>query len=231
MNEGNFQKNNFRYERKFFIENTDISTIESIVKSNIGFFKEIHKARWINNVYFDFIEFDNFMDNVVGSMYRKKYRIRWYGDMLSNISNPTLELKTKRGLLGDKKSYPLESLCLEIGLDSSIFQNVIKNSKLDSFVKFQLEEQVPVMLNRYRRKYYESFDKRFRITLDSDQSFHRIHRFKNQFLERKQDVNNIILEIKYDERHDLDAAKITNCFPFRLTKSSKYSKGIEYLYF
>ena len=45
-----------------------------------------------------------------------------------------------------------------------------------------------------------------------------------------QDNSNVILEIKYDDKYDLEAAKISNNFPFRLTKSSKYSRGIELLY-
>ncbi len=44
------------------------------------------------------------------------------------------------------------------------------------------------------------------------------------------DINNIILELKYNQDMDNGANYIVNCFPFRLTKSSKYVSGIESLY-
>jgi hypothetical protein len=39
--------------------------------------------------------------------------------------------------------------------------------------------------------------------------------------------DSVIMELKYDECNDLSAEKITNSFPFRLTKSSKYIMGIQ----
>lgn len=220
-----------RYERKFFIEGVNIRQIENMIKHLPSFFREIHHERWVNNIYFDRIEFNNFMDNINGNMYRQKFRIRWYGEMFKRIKKPILECKIKKGLLGDKKNYELDSFIMTKSIDTSTIENLIQNSKIDPFIKFQLNDQSPLMLNRYKRKYFESIDGKFRITIDSDQSFYKLSRFQNNFLINYQDNNNVILEIKYDNKYDAEASKISNNFPFRLTKSSKYSRGIENLYY
>jgi len=230
MKEENLLKNNFRYERKFFITTMDAIAVENIILLNPAFFSEIHHERWVNNIYFDYLEFNNFLDNIGGNMYRKKYRIRWYGDMFSKAETPKLELKIKEGLLGDKKSFQLLPFKLVNGTNSSVFKDLIINSKIDPEIELSIKEQIPVMLNRYKRKYFESNDKKFRITIDNQQSFYRLNRFNNTFLQNYKDPNSVILEIKYDQEYDLEAAKISNNFPFRLTKSSKYARGIELLY-
>jgi len=231
MRENKLQNNNLRYERKFFITAIDPITVENIILQNPAFFSEIYHERWVNNIYFDFLEFNNFFDNIEGNMYRKKYRIRWYGDLFSNVKRPKLELKIKEGLLGDKKSFQLLPFKLNAGMNLSVLNNLILDSKIDPKIEFNIQEQIPVMLNRYKRKYFESSDKKFRITIDNQQSFYKLNRFNNTFLQNNKDLNSVILEIKYDQKHDLEATNISNKFPFRLTKSSKYARGIELLYF
>lgn len=195
-----------------------------------AFFSEIFHERYINNIYFDFLNFNNFNDNIDGNMYRTKYRIRWYGDMLTKIETPVLELKIKKGLVGTKESYKLNQFELEKGIDILKIRNLIKVSKINSNVKFSLLDQIPVMLNRYKRKYYVSNDKKFRITIDDEQSFYKINRFNNSFLNSHKDLNNVIVELKYDKQNESEVNQITNEFPFRVTKSSKYARGIELLY-
>lgn len=223
--------NKFRYERKFLISRIDRISVENLILKNPAFFTEIFHERWVNNIYFDYQAFNNFIDNIEGNMFRKKYRIRWYGEMLNNIDKPILELKIKEGLLGDKKSFKLIPFRIDKGINSSVFKDVIKNSNIDSKTKLNMQDQIPVMLNRYKRKYFESSDKKFRITIDDQQSFYKLNSFNNTFLQKLIDSKNVILEIKYNKKYDSEAAKITNNFPFRLTKSSKYAKGIELLYF
>ena len=66
--------------------------------------------------------------------------------------------------------------------------------------------------------------------MDDAQAFYKIHAFNNAFLQVCKDPNNVIIELKYDEKDDPDAAQIVNRLPFRVTKSSKYARGIELLY-
>lgn len=221
----------YRYERKFVIPNLDSFSVESIIKRNVGFFSEIYHQRYINNVYFDYLDFNNFTDNMVGNMFRSKYRLRWYGDLFSDIENPKLEIKIKKGLVGTKKLFDIAGFRMESGIDAIDIKNAINTSLQDSLLpKLCLQSQQPVMLNRYRRKYFQSCDKKFRITIDDNQSFYKIAKFNNSFMQSVKDYNRVILELKYDRDDDLKASEITRLFPFRLTKSSKYARGITMLY-
>lgn len=222
--------NNYRYERKFFITELDFNNVENLVIQNPSFFSEIYYERWVNNLYFDTLLFNNFMDNIIGNMYRNKYRIRWYDKMLNYIEKPVLEQKIKKGLLGDKKSFKLIPFTINKGFDLVFISNILKSSNLDPKVMFDIKGQSPVLLNRYKRKYFESNDKKFRITIDSQQSFYKINKLNNTLLQKRTDNKNIILELKHSKEYDLEASKITNSFPFRLTKSSKFARGIELLY-
>lgn len=230
QNMGNPPDNTYRYERKFFVYNMDRKSIENIVLNHPAFFSEIYHERYINNIYFDSREFNNLMDNIDGNMDRTKYRIRWYGDMLADIANPKLELKIKKGLINSKKSYQLNQFKLAKGISISKLQAVVRDSPVDTHVNYSLKEQLPVMLNRYKRKYFESADKKFRITIDDNQSFHKLNLYNNSFLQVHHDSYNIILELKYDVKYEAEAPLITNDLPFRLTKSSKYSRGVALLY-
>ena len=220
----------YRFERKFFVRNIDRISIENIIMHHPALFSEIYQERYVNNIYFDSLEFKNFIDNIDGNMFRTKYRIRWYGDIFATVEKPVLELKIKKGLLGDKKSFPLIPFRLDIGLNASVLNDVIRNSNIDLKIKFNLQHQFPVMLNSYRRKYFQSSDKKFRITVDDEQSFYKINKFNNTFLQKHTDSNNVIIEIKYDKKYDSEVSRISNIFPFRITKSSKYARAIELLY-
>jgi len=221
---------NFRYERKFFLYNIDRVSVEKIILHHPAFFTEIYHERFINNIYFDYINLNNFMDNINGNMYRTKYRIRWYGDMFAEVLKPVLELKIKEGLVGTKDNHRLNKFVLKNGISTSDLKDVVRNSDIAPGVKLAMKEQLPVILNRYRRKYFESADKKFRFTIDDSQSFYKFNSFNNTFIQKYDDMNNVIVELKYNKGHEAEAASVTNKIPFRLTKSSKYVRAVELLY-
>lgn len=223
--------NNYRYERKFMINMLDRHSVENILFMIPVVFHEVFHERYINNIYFDYLGLNNFMDNIVGNIHRKKYRIRWYGEMFSQIDKPILELKLKEGLIGDKKSFQLPTFGLYQGINSDSINNVINKSEIPSKIKFILKDQHPVLLNRYKRKYYQSIDEKIRITIDDNQEFFKFERFNNTFITKIKDSSRVILEIKYEKEYDRMISQISNQFPFRLTKSSKYARGMELLYF
>ncbi len=224
------EKIEYRYERKFFVRNQKRQDIEKIVLFHPAFFREIYQERYINNIYFDYLELNNFYDNIIGNTQRHKYRIRWYGDLFSDIEKPKLEIKIKKGLVGTKKIYPLKKFKLFEGMDSMEIKKVVDESEITPNEKISIQSQMPFIINRYKRKYFESFDKKFRITIDNEQSFNKVNTLNNTFLQKIYDLNNVIVELKYEIKHEADVEKITNKLPFRLTKSSKYARGIELLY-
>ena len=221
--------NKMRYERKFFISDLTKYEIESIIKLHPFVFSEIYYERTINNFYLDSFNMKDYFDNVTGAGDRRKTRIRWYGGILGKIEKSSLELKIKKGSLCNKLFFPLNSFSLEYGFSISVIRDLFRASEIPDALRLELECRDISLFNRYRRKYYISKDEKYRITLDTDLEFREVSCFNNSFVNQSIDRISNILEIKYDERHESGVDKVTDYFPFRMTKSSKYIMGIERL--
>ena len=220
----------FRYERKFFITEINSKDVDAIVKLHPAIFSEIFHERSVNNIYFDTPELNNYFDNIDGNMYRVKSRIRWYGRTFGVIEKPVLELKIKNGLLGRKEAYSLDTFKLDGHFNMQKIVQIIQNTNIPEFIAIGIKSSQPTLLNKYDRRYFLSADKRYRITIDTNQIFYRIGSQNNFFLNKIKNDLNVILELKYNINFDEDANHITEHFPFRLTKSSKYVTGIEKIY-
>ena len=220
----------YRYERKYFITQITGKDIDSIVKLHPAIFSEIFHERSVNNIYFDTPELNNYFDNIDGNMYRVKSRIRWYGRTFGVIEKPVLELKIKNGLLGRKESYSLDTFKLDGHFNMQKIVQIIQNTNIPEFIAIGIKSSQPTLLNKYNRKYFLSADKRYRITIDTNQVFYRIGSQNNFFLNKIKNDVNVILELKYNIDADDDVNRITEHFPFRLTKSSKYISGVEKIY-
>lgn len=216
----------YRYERKFHIKNLSREEVISLVSLNSSIFNFSFKKRIINNIYFDNFNFKNYFENVEGDTDRVKVRVRWYGKLFKKINKPTLEIKIKKGFLGYKDSIPIENFKLKNDL-TNIFDK-INNSYIYKY--YNLNSLNPVLLNSYCRSYYISNDKSYRITIDDKQSYYKIYKTNNSFNHSVKDNRSIILEIKYNDSKDDNVNFITNNFPFRMTKNSKYVNGVDALY-
>ena len=221
----------YRYERKFLIKEFEENQIESIIKFHQSQFSEIFESRIINNIYFDTVNMLNFSDNIIGISKRSKIRIRWYGSTFGYIKNPTLEIKIKKGLLGRKKKYPLKSFFLNNNFNQEYIHNILQKSKLPINVNNYLKPLKISLLNNYKRKYFKSANNKFRITVDSLLKYYKVNLIFNNFIYKIVDKESVIMELKYNQNLDDQAINITNGFPFRLTKNSKYINGIEKLYY
>jgi len=218
---------NYRYERKFIISNTDEKKVEHYIKLHPKMFFEIYHERYVNNIYFDSHELQNYYDNINGVFDRIKARIRWYGNLFGEVKKPVIELKIKKGSLGRKFQRNLNPFTLSNQICRKEIADIFKKSNIPNVIYSKLLSLKPTLLNRYKRKYYLSSDKNYRITTDSAQEFYRIEYGKNSFLNRIFINSDIIFELKYDKNYDNEASGITNHFLFRLTKNSKYINGIE----
>lgn len=224
---------NLRYERKFIYEKTNLEDLIQEVLLNSYCFKEVFHRRTINNIYFDDNSFNYYHQNVSGDGRREKCRIRWYGDEFETIESPTFEIKKKFGEVGDKISYKLKGFkttANQINInefEQLIFENESEVNKL-VISKFQLLN--PALYNTYERRYFLSFCKRFRITLDYNMNFYNPNH-KNYLASHKSiDQDEIILELKYEMEHDRESRNLTQQFKSRLSKNSKYVRGVEMVY-
>ena len=154
-------------------------------------------------------------------------RIRWYGDLFGDIPAPMLEIKTKNGFVGEKKQFRLHPFSLNKDFsDHSVKQLIIQPGTNDQ-VKEICRLLEPTLINRYKRKYYQSFDKNYRITVDTQMEYIYVQKHSNTYCRRFRDDSSVIVELKYQLGFDSYANSITQHFPFRLTKSSKYVTGME----
>lgn len=217
----------FRYERKYTTELNNYE-VEQYVKLNPASFSKIFEQRYINNVYLDTQRLDFFYDNVSGKDLRCKYRIRWYGDLFGNIEEPMLEIKIKQGNVGTKQSFLLQPFNFTNDFCFDDLNKTFAKSTIPANIQNILSNLKPVLVNRYLRKYFLDFSKNFRLTIDSEiYSYPAL--FVNFSKYETQDLQTII-ELKYDEVLNDSASQISNYLPFRLTKNSKYTNGIQKFY-
>lgn len=219
----------YRKERKYAIPDVGINIVENLVRRHPVMFSKPFPPRYVNNIYFDTAEFKSYSDNIIGAMQRKKYRIRWYGDQFGLIEKPVLEIKIKEGLAGAKKYFPLAPFTLDKGFSEKSIRLLIDQSEMPLMIKETLRYFVPTLLNQYLRIYYLSADRKFRLTLDSKLTYTRIAKYQNHFMRRIIDNRKVIMELKYDIEYDTEFSRISNFFPFRMTKNSKYVDGIDSL--
>lgn len=217
----------YRYERKFLVQSISAHEIEASIKRHPAGFREVFHERHINNIYFDTPGLNNYYDNVEGEKDRWKARIRWYGELFGDIAKPVLEFKIKKGLLGTKESYKLAPFTFNNDFTAAVITDVIRRSQLPLHVADLFRGLNPALLNRYRRRYYLSADKQFRVTIDMDLSYYGISTLHNTFVNRSFDRNTVVIELKYNYEADTFANSISSLFPFMLTKSSKYLQGLE----
>jgi hypothetical protein len=216
-----------RYERKFFLREWEPAQVRSFVRHHPAIFYEPYPPRYVNNLYLDTPWMTHYDDNLGGSMVRRKVRIRWYHDLIGPVEKPMLEFKFKRGWVGWKETYAFPAFLFDERLSSYKLRQLVVDSALPPRVKEILAGHHPALINRYRREYYATRDDRFRVTIDSKLTYYRIGRLSNSLFTRQIDHGVVVVEFKYDEVHEAAAHRVASRFPFRLTRSSKYVRGVE----
>lgn len=220
----------YRYERKFFCDGLDADQAISLVKRHPALFSELYPPRHINNIYFDTPSLENFWENIDGAVRRRKARVRWYHDLFQQVEEPVLEFKIKEGLMGKKVSYAFPGFNFSQGFSTGRIRDLARSSDLPAEAINYLMTVEPVLVNRYRRWYFATPDRTFRVTVDTGLTFYHLNKMNNQFLFHQQDRRSIIIELKYQHEHDPRASRISSGFPFRMTRSSKYVQGVEQVY-
>ena len=221
---------NYRFERKFIIPERLTHSIEEVVKSNSALMRNIFPPRFINNIYFDNSRFKFFFENIDGVSERMKTRIRWYGNLKGKIKKPVLEFKQKHGLTGSKTSIALPSFDLKDIYRRGFLPSLFQNSNLDMRKKDLMLSLKPSLINRYQRKYFLSFDQKFRVTLDQHLKYYPVSSPEQLSSCGLKDSLSMIMELKYSPIYQLESNNITQEFPFRVIKNSKYVRGIQIIY-
>ncbi len=226
-------KNNHRYERKFIYEHiTPEDLIETAVLANSFCFREIFHRRTVNNIYYDDQSMSFYHQNVSGDERRDKYRLRWYGDAFENIDNPVLEIKKKYGTVGDKLSFALSGYTYNLQeqslpqIQEKVYQDILENHTLELALK--LSNLTPSLYNSYERRYFLSDCEKYRITIDYNMVFYNPH-FREYQMTKAQ-LSDVVLELKYNVSDDKESRKLTQALTARLSKNSKYVRGVDLIH-
>ncbi len=219
----------YRYERKFVAAQTSRLAAESVIKQNQAFFVPAFYPRKVNNIYFDTPGLDCYFDNLFGNGHRWKTRIRWYGSVFGKVDSPVLEFKIKKGFVGTKKSFRLPSFEIDKqNFDATILRPVFAKADLPEEIRERLINLQPVLLNSYKRSYFTSLNNKFRVTVDDGLEYYNLRSTWNSFPHKFEEHLKTVVELKYDQEWDAEAEIITNQFPFRLDKNSKFVAGMSY---
>ncbi|MFT4666301.1 MAG: hypothetical protein ACI8YQ_004762 [Polaribacter sp.] len=205
-----------RYEKKYRIEDASmLQVLENLSGSPAGF-KSAFPDRWVNSIYYDDIELSAFHDNLAGLSKRLKHRIRWYGEDMLVAKKPKLEKKIKNNELGTKEFIALPDFRTDSGLNASrlLYDAYPKGHSLH-----------PVVLIRYLRTYLESYDHKFRATIDREMQYY-LYQGNLLFPLSPTLDPALILEVKFAQADREEAEYLLQKIPFRLTKNSKYVSGV-----
>jgi hypothetical protein len=217
---------NLRYERKFVLGRMTLADALAVVRRHPAGFSEVFPPRTVNNLYLDTPSLQAFHDHVNGVSTRAKTRVRWYGRNGAH-SPSALELKFKQGVVGGKTTCPLAANSCGEGLSTGFVASLAGDPGLPELLRARLNHLEPALCNRYRRSYFKSMDGHFRLTVDSDLEFRRPApgvSFSDPFPFK---LGTIVLELKFDPRHEDGAQRLGQHFPARLGRCSKYVLGIQ----
>ena len=204
-----------RFERKWFFENGDInSLLQGIYKSKLNY-KESFPLRKVNSIYFDDYKLSSIYQNLDGVTEKKKLRIRWYGNK-NIITNPVVEIKSKKGFVVNKKTMKID-IKAPIPFDINSI-NIIKNKIAEKINAAQ--SLIPIISTHYERYYFVSANSKIRVTLDKNLSSRMLHKYCNYKLLKYFDYK--VLEIKYGLEYDQYVRTYLKKINSRLSKSSKY---------
>ena len=208
-----------RYEIKYAVDMLEAPAITASLLMHPASFTKAYEDRQVNNIYLDSSTFQCFHQNIEGHPRRKKMRLRWYGNSESPTEKSTLEIKNKDAELGWKDSFPVDGS--DINDTKSLLDVIASTGHYQGNL-------IPTLHNTYQRAYYISQNGLFRITLDTEQTFKiPLTNMKSLPMTRYP----VIVELKYDQKNADQAKDITDYLAFRQTKNSKYTVGVQDLYF
>ncbi len=197
------------------------------IKSHAMGFRTAFPPRRVNNVYFDTLDLRAVEENIAGISQRCKVRYRWYGQ--HELPQPgTLEFKNKHTALGWKDNFRVDESLYATGDSWQAFQRKLRRA-LPPGARVMLDDHGEVaLINRYDRRYFESHNRKLRITLDSNQSMYDQMRSSRPNITRRMNLPGVnILELKCEAVHRNAAVRALADCPVRMARFSMYTAGSE----
>jgi hypothetical protein len=216
-----------RQEIKFVTNRLNYDVIEQWLKLHTLGFHEAFPIRTVNNVYFDTFELSAFGENLAGVSERTKVRYRWYGESQEPAPG-RLEIKQKRNQYGWKQIYKVPESPWSPGSNWLDIRHSIASQGGQEAGIWLDQNPLPVMINRYVRRYYLSACQRIRITLDFDQQVW--DQRKNPYPDFSLEANlpeTFVVECKCDRKERDLASSVLIGMPIRVARHSKYMNAVD----
>ena len=160
-------------------------------------------------------------DSIEGCSKRTKKRLRWYGNNCTQYE-ANLEFKSKHGHLSWKKIFP--RFCI-ICPSASKWNTFVDKGNWE-----RLQAIGPTFTSSivsYSRTYYESANKKIRITLDQDIVYYDQYLSSGpNFSNNYQDSTKLVIEIKVNNRDQRLIKEVQNFIPFSSRRFSKYCESM-----
>ena len=215
-----------RQEIKFVARAAKLEGICHYLKVCDAAFSEQHAPRVINNVYYDSYDYRAYAENLSGVSERSKLRYRWYGEA-SLPQAGTLELKCKRNHLGWKFQNQIPTApCHQNSTWREITQKI--RNQVPSHARLMLSfSPLPVLINRYHRRYFVSADGKIRATVDTQQAvYDQRHRPHPNVTQPANHPDLLVLEYKFNEEDRDLVSRLLGGIPLRRSRHSKYVVGL-----
>ena len=205
-----------RYERKWVFNSIDHNQLFILLNRSNFLFTNQFSDRQVNSIYFDDENHTSIKQNIDGISEKKKYRLRWYGDF-KIITNPTFEIKSKKGFEVSKKNFDLPEMSNLNLLD----YNDVEKIELLINNNFNFKNKLfPILTTHYLRSYFISSNKLVRSTVD--RNLKSLLLYKNRNLNIIKEYQDIILEFKYDLNLDEYVRNNLGNISSRFSKNSKF---------
>ena len=215
-----------RYEIKFIAEPLEYFRVLNWLRQHNFCLQTEYPDRQVNNIYFDSYNHHSFSENIYGSSSKSKVRFRWYGSS-KEPQNGSLEVKCKRNQLNWKLIYKIQGRLDANGCNWRAICSEIRGQLPVEGRKWIDASPLPVLINRYKRKYFVSNDKKVRVTLDSDLVIYDQSRkpFPNYF--SKSNLPKVmVLEVKFSRELRDHVVHMFGDIPLRGSRFSKYVSGV-----
>ncbi|MFP6654603.1 MAG: polyphosphate polymerase domain-containing protein [Myxococcota bacterium] len=215
-----------RYEIKYVARASELPRLLAWVKNTQACFTEPYPPRQVNNIYFDTFDHFAYAENISGASARSKVRLRWYGE-IDNPDQSVLEVKRRRSGIGWKLAYRVGPLTL-VGVPWRSIRRRIRAQLSPEATLWLDASPQPVLINRYRRRYFLSRDGRVRLTVDWNQRVYDERISSSPNLTRLANLpDTLVVELKFDRSDRKLANRHAQGIPLRISRNSKYVVGVQ----
>ena len=163
---------NIRQEKKYTFSSNDISKVRSKILDSKLLITRAFDNRFVNSIYLDSVDFDNYNENLAGLSSRSKARIRWYSKkqfgQISEDAELTLEVKLRSNILGNKLSHSFKLPKDFINFGANDLIEYLRNIIPVGFLPHIDHCNACTLAVSYEREYFEDFSNKIRSTIDSN---------------------------------------------------------------